>query len=170
MKNSIYALVEVKTKTKFYIGQTTRDPQVRLGEHRYGAKTYKAGDELKYLYASSLDACGVAWTLEVLAEIETEKDAFLHDDVEDFYVNLYRNSPLTNMRAGNSEPWFGVDYADVGAMIAAREKCIAEAKIKEAKVKKQAEFDAEKMIFSFEKPYEKFVAPAYRALQKRNNR
>ena len=58
--NTIYALIEVESRTKFYIGQTYRDPAIRLSEHRYGAKNYKEGDELKYQYAHALDEIGRA--------------------------------------------------------------------------------------------------------------
>ncbi len=42
MPNTIYALIESKSRTKFYIGQTFRDPAARLAEHRYGTKNCNA--------------------------------------------------------------------------------------------------------------------------------
>ena len=171
--NTIYALVDTSTNLYFYVGQTTRDPQVRFAEHQYGAKTYKKGDENKYLYASLLDACGVVWTFTVLAQIETEKDAYNHDDVEDYYVNQYRHHPLQNMRGGNSEPWFGTDYNSVQEMVDARtgylhmRKWREELDKKTSKVKKQAIFNAEKMLYSFEKPQEKFISDAFLRLKQR---
>lgn len=168
--NTIYALIEVESRTKFYIGQTYRDPLVRLNEHRYGSKNYKTGDELKYLYASQLDALGIVWGMVVLAQIETEKDSYSHDDVEDYYVNLYRKEPLQNMRAGNNEPWFGVDYNSVEAMLKAKQQYLDRLKFKQPKVAVKRESDVEKMLYSFEQPHERFVSPAFEALAKRAKR
>ena len=57
MIDFIYSLVETESKIKWYIGRT-EDPKRRIGEHRYGARHYKPGDEWKYEYASTLDAAG----------------------------------------------------------------------------------------------------------------
>ena len=166
--NTIYALVESISRTMFYVGQTQRDPTVRLAEHRYHTRTYKDGDENKYLYASQLNALCIEWEMIILAEIEAEKDAYSHDDVEDYYVNLYRREPLQNMRAGNQEPWFGTDYKDVGAMLAAKKRYLDRLRFKQPKVKKES--DVTKTLFSFEKPNERFVSPGFEALAKRSRK
>ena len=164
--NTIYALIESQSRTKFYIGQTFRDPAVRLNEHRYGAKNYKEGDELKYLYASQLDALGIAWEMVILATIEAEKDAYSHDDVEDYYVCLYRKEPLQNMRAGNSEPWMQTSYPDIESMLKAKQRHLDRLTFKQPKLKKQVDSDVDKMLYSFEKP-SKFTAPAFERLANR---
>lgn len=164
MPNTIYALIESKSRTKFYIGQTFRDPAARLSEHRYGTKNCNAQSEDKYKYASALDALGIEWEMIVLAEIEAENDAYSYDDVEDYYVNLYRSEPLQNMRAGNQEPWFGVDYKDVESMLSAKKRYLDRKNFKEPKVKKEIFTDPEKTLYSFEKPEERFMSPAMREI------
>ena len=148
---------------------TRRDPLDRLKEHKNASKNYKAGDEDKYRYSSALDALGIEWTLEVLHTLEYT-DSYNHDDTEDFYVNKYRDHPLMNMRAGNHEPWFGVSYPNVEAMVAARKRYLDRLKFKEPKVKVKTESDVDKMLYSFEKPHERFVSPAFKALKKRRGK
>jgi len=47
----------------FYVGETT-DPERRLAEHIYGAKTATADSETKYQFiANALDAHSIPWTL-----------------------------------------------------------------------------------------------------------
>lgn len=165
--NTIYALVEVDTGTKFYIGQTHREPHIRLSEHRYGARVCNDSSENKYKYASALDYCGTLWDMVILTQIETEKDTYSMEDTEDFYVCKYRDQPLQNMCAGWGQPWMNATYDSIDEMLAAKEKYLLQQKHKEARVKKQQQFDADKMLFSFEKPQEKFVSAAFLRLKQR---
>lgn len=118
----IYALVEVKSKIKFYIGRTI-EPKRRLREHRYGARTYKPGDEDKYQYANALNAAGLKWTMEILMECGPDTEHY-----EDFFVNKYRllGEPLQNMKAGDSEPWMGREYSSPQEFVKTRDKLIRE--------------------------------------------
>lgn len=171
MLNHIYVLLEVESRTIFYVGQTHREPRIRLSEHRSGARNYAEGDELKYKYASALDALGIEWNMEIVATTDLgPTDSYDHDDIEDYYVNKYRREPLQNMRAGNSEPWCGVDYPSIEAFLAAKQRKLDANKYKAPRVKKIAEFDDEKMLYSFEKPSEKFMAPAFKKLAKKSRK
>lgn len=167
MIDYIYCLYEVETKTKFYIGRTI-DPHRRLYEHRLGSKNYRPGDEDKYQYAQALDALGIEWDLQILAECKENTDGY-----EDFYVNKFRHEPLQNMRAGDSEPWMGRDYSTPEELLAAKQHYLEQAKIKPVKEKRVVESDPDKMLFAmdFDQPHKKFVAPAFERLQKdRHNR
>ena len=165
--NTIYALIESQSGTKFYIGQTYRDPAVRLSEHRYGAKTCNELSEDKYKYAAALDALGIAWEMVILATIEAEKDAYSQDDTEDFYICKYRKEPLQNMRAGWDEPWMQTSYLDIESMLKAKQRHLDRAKFKQPKVKRES--DVDKILFSFEKPT-KFTAPAFERLAKKHRK
>ena len=163
MNDYIYCLFEVDTGTKFYIGRTI-DPHRRLNEHRLGSKNYQKGDELKYQYANALDQLGSKWDMEILMECGPGTDFY-----EDFFINKYRHEPLQNMRAGDSEPWMGRDYTSPEEFVQTRSLAIEMEKLrtKEVKPKVQRESNPDQMIFSFEKPQEKFVAPAFRELAKK---
>ena len=169
MLNHIYVLRETLSRTIFYVGQTSREPRIRLNEHRNHTRNYVEGDELKYKYASALDALGIEWDMEIVAVTDLgPDDAYDHDDVEDFWVNHFRREPLQNMRAGNSEPWCGIDYPSIEAFLEAKRRKLDASKYKAPRVKKTAEFDEEKMLYSFEKPHEKFMAPAFKRLAKKS--
>jgi hypothetical protein len=171
MQNHIYALIEVESRVKFYIGQTRREPRTRLSEHKAAARTYAEGDELKYKYASALDALNIEWTMEILHIVDLgPNDPYNHDDVEDFYVNKYRVEPLQNMRSGNNGPWCGVDYNSIEAFLAAKQQSIDAIKPVHRVAVKPAKFDADSMLYSFESPHKKFVAPAFKSLAKRFKR
>lgn len=162
----IYALIELPSRTKFYIGRTI-DPKRRIGEHRSGARNYKDGDELKYLYASSLNAMGIEWEMEILDECSTETEFY-----EDYYINKYRSEPLQNMRSGDTEPWMGRDYSSPTEFLLRREKIIEEElhKKKIAKIRQKNRSnssDAERTLFAGEDPNKRFVSPAYEAILKR---
>lgn len=163
MINHVYCLVEVLSRTKYYIGFTSRDPSERLKEHKNAAKNYKEGDELKYQYSHALDALGIEWTLEVLHTVDIT-DTYTQQDTEDYYCNLYRDCPLTNMRAGNSSAWWGSDYTGIDQFLAAKKRYLDRLKFKQPKVKRES--DVDKMLYSFEKP-SKFVAPAFERLANR---
>lgn len=146
MKDYIYALKETQSNTVFYIGRTIA-PFRREMEHRYGAKIYKAGDELKYLYASTLDALNIDWHLEIIYECDEGCEFY-----EDYFINLYRESPLQNMKKGDTEPWMGRDYSSPEEFVKTREKIIKEQteKAKEKKLvtsKKRDNSSVEKTIF-----------------------
>ena len=168
MQNHIYALIESESRTKFYIGQTYRDPAVRLSEHRYGAKTCNELSEDKYKYAAALDSLGIAWEMVILATIEAEKDAYSQDDTEDFYICKYRKEPLQNMRSGCDEPWMQTSYLDIESMLKAKQRHLDRVKFKQPKVKRES--DVDKILFSFEKPHERFISPAFKALKKRRGK
>lgn len=154
----IYALVETESKVKFYIGRT-EDPKRRIKEHRYGSRTYKEGDEDKYLYASQLDALGIKWEMVILMECGPDTEFY-----EDYFVNLYRNEPLQNMRAGDSEPWMGRDYRNPDEFLQEKKRIIEAAKIKVPKVKKVYDSDPARTLFIGEKPEQKFISPAMKAI------
>lgn len=122
MNDYIYALIEVESKTKWYIGRT-ENPARRIKEHRYGAKIYKEGDELKYQYANALDRAGIEWDMLIVMECGPDTEFY-----EDYFVNLFRDSPLQNMRAGESEPWMGKDYSSPEAFVKEREQCLKKLK------------------------------------------
>jgi len=165
MVDYIYCLYEVETLTKFYIGRTI-DPTRRLSEHRNGSKNYQKGDELKYEYAHALDELNIEWDMEILMECGPDTDYY-----EDFFVNKYRHEPLQNMRAGDSEPWMGLDYVSPKDFVKARQKCLEQKKYKPITQKIARETDPEQTLFSFEKPTERFMSPAMREiLAKRTNK
>lgn len=150
----IYALVETETKRKFYIGRTI-DPKRRIAEHRLGAKNYNPGDEDKYQYANCLDQLGVKWDMEIIMECGPETDGY-----EDFFINKFRDEPLQNMRAGDDEPWQGRDYRNPEEYLEEKKRVIEERNApKPVKEKVHREADPDKMIFSFEKPNDKFMSP-----------
>ena len=163
MNDYIYCLFEVDTGTKFYIGRTI-DPHRRLNEHRLGSKNYQKGDELKYQYANALDQLGIKWDMAILMECGPNTDFY-----EDFFVNKYRHEPLQNMRAGDSEPWMGRDYTNLEEFVAARTAAIEleKTRTKEPKEKRTKESNPEETLFSFQKPHEKFTAPAFETLAKK---
>lgn len=161
MIHYIYALYESNSKTKFYVGRT-EDPKRRLSEHRSGAKNYKDGDEDKYLYASQLNALGIEWDMEILANCDETTKHY-----EDFYVNKYRHEPLQNMRSGDSEPWMGTDYRTPQEFLQARLTCVNKAKFKAARVKIKHDTDPDKTLWSFEKPEKRFMSPAFEELAKK---
>lgn len=160
MIHYIYALYETDSKTKFYVGRT-EDPKRRLGEHRYGAKSYKDGDENKYLYASQLDALKIKWDMEILADCDETTTHY-----EDYFVNLYRKEPLQNMKAGDREPWMGIDYRTPQEFLQARQTHLNKAKFKAARVKIKRDTDPDKTLWSFEKPEKRFMSPAFEELAK----
>jgi predicted GIY-YIG superfamily endonuclease len=162
----IYALVETQSRTKFYIGRTI-DPERRLTEHRSGSKNYKPGDELKYLYASQLDALSIKWEMEILQICGPDTDGY-----EDFYVNLYRDSPLMNMRAGDSEPWNGRDYASPEEYLAAKRKLIEEAKkVPVVKVKRIRDLaDTDRTIMHGQNPETAFMSEGLREIMNRRKK
>ena len=163
MLNTIYALIETESRTIFYIGFTSRDPHKRLTEHKSAALKYKDGDELKYQYASALDALGVEWALEVLHSVDIS-DTYKHDDVEDYYISLYRHCPLTNMRAGLQSAWMDRDYTSIDDLIVAKQEYLNRPKVVVEKVYKPT--DVTKVLYSFEST-KKFTAPAFERLAKR---
>ena len=167
MINTIYALVEIESRTKFYIGFTSRDPVERFKEHKYGAKTCGPKSEDKYKYASALDALGIEWTLEVITTADIT-DEYSENDTEDYYINLFRREPLQNMRAGMQQAWMGNDYLNIDEFLKAKKRYLDRAKIKTERVKKES--DVNKMLYSFENPQKKFVSPAYEALAKRSRK
>jgi len=130
----IYALYEVQSKTKFYIGRTIH-PEQRIKEHRYGARVYKDGDELKYRYANALDSLGIEWDMEVLMECGPDTEFY-----EDYFVNFYRHEPLQNMKQGDSEPYMGKDYISPKDFVAAKELHQKQAKIKAVRALKPRAF------------------------------
>jgi hypothetical protein len=161
----IYALYEVESKTKFYIGRTI-DPHRRLNEHRLGSKHYKDGDEAKYLYANCLDALGIQWDMEILCECGPDTE-----DYEDFYVNKFRHEPLQNMRAGDSEPWMGRDYPNPEEFVLAKKRYLDRQKFKQPRERKVVETNPEETLYSFEKPAERFMSPVMReVLAKRSKK
>jgi hypothetical protein len=156
----IYALYEVQSKTKFYIGRS-ENPKRRLSEHRYGSKTYKPGDEWKYEYASTLDAAGIKWDMEILMECGPDTEFY-----EDYFVNLYRNEPLQNMVAGQSEPYMGRDYKSPADFVVAKELHLKQAKIKAVRAPKKIDKFVEP-LYNHEKPSERFMSPAMRQILQR---
>lgn len=161
----IYKLVETNTGVAFYVGRT-EDMKRRIGEHRYGARTYKDGDELKYLYAHNLDKCSEPWHMELLQECGPDTEHY-----EDFWVNklLLDGEPLQNMKAGDSEPWMGREYKSPEEFVRVRERIIKEERerVKKAKTVKPKELtgnmDPATMLFEFEKPSDKFISPWMKA-------
>lgn len=156
----IYALIETESKMKFYIGRTIH-PKQRLTEHRYGAKTYKDGDELKYQYANALNQAGVAWEMEILMECGPNTEFY-----EDYFINKYRHEPLQNMKAGDSEPWNGRDYSSPEKYLAAKAQSLKPKT--RIKTKKVANFT--EPLYSFEKPYDRFMSPAMKDILQRRKK
>ena len=133
----IYALIEKDTKTKWYIGRTI-NPLRRLMEHRYGAKYYQPGDELKYQYANALDMAGIDWDMEILMECGPDTEFY-----EDFFINKFRNEPLMNMRGGDQEPWMGRDYSDPKEFVETRASILRKREMKNIKEIKAKKLDAD---------------------------
>ena len=133
----IYALIEKETKTKFYIGRTT-NPFRRLAEHRYGAKYYRPGDELKYQYANALDLEGIEWDMEILMECGPDTEFY-----EDFFINKFRKEPLQNMRAGDQEPWMGRDYHGPAEFVESRASILRKREMKNIREIKAKNLDAD---------------------------
>jgi hypothetical protein len=154
----IYCLFEIGSLTKFYIGRTD-NPKRRLREHRYGAKNYKPGDEWKYEYASTLNAAGLKWGLEVLMTCGPDTEFY-----EDYFVNKYRNEPLQNMRAGDSEPWMGRDYADARSFIQERNRCLQIIKEPKIRVKKESDVSLTRFVDDVRK---ETISPALQAIYAR---
>lgn len=84
----------------FYVGETT-DPERRLAEHIYGARTATADSETKYQFiANSLDANGIPWTLVPVVNYGAEGPEALED--EHMMAVLVDGYPLTNEKKGNA--------------------------------------------------------------------
>lgn len=153
----IYALWhwDNKQKTYFYVGRTIH-PDQRIREHRYGARAYRDGDELKYQYANALNATGTPWYMEVLMECGPDTEHF-----EDFYINKLRAHPLMNMKAGDSEPWMGRDYSTPQDFVAARERALARARARAvlSPARAPAAPDVERTLFVGESPKDRFMSP-----------
>ena len=135
----IYALVETNSNIKWYIGRTIH-PEQRIKEHRYGARIYKEGDELKYKYANALDSLNLPWHLEVLMECGPGTEFF-----EDYFINKFRGEPLQNMKSGDSEPWMGRDYSSPEEFVRTRERILEIEKKKTISTKKES--DPELTVF-----------------------
>jgi hypothetical protein len=174
MSDFIYCLKEVADNTIFYVGRTI-DPHRRMLEHRLGAKHYKPFDEDKYYYASALDKLCREWSMQIVQECGEGTENF-----EDYWINKFRmeGHPLQNMRAGDDEAWNGRNYANPGEFIEARTKAIlTTTKLKEAaklaeKMRIKVDNDplSERVLYSFEKPHEKFISPAMKEMLARRNR
>jgi hypothetical protein len=84
----------------FYVGETT-DPERRLAEHKYGAKTADFTSETKYQFiANALDANGIPWTLVPVIEYGSEGPEALED--EHMMAILVDGFELTNEKKGNA--------------------------------------------------------------------
>jgi hypothetical protein len=84
----------------FYVGETT-NPERRLSEHIYGAKTATADSETKYQFiANALDANGIPWTLVPVIEYGAEGPEALED--EHMMAILVDGFELTNEKKGNA--------------------------------------------------------------------
>jgi len=84
----------------FYVGETT-DPERRLAEHIYGAKTATADSEPKYQFiATVLDAHSIPWTLVPVAEYGGEGPEAQED--EHMMSLLVDGWELTNAKKGNA--------------------------------------------------------------------
>ena len=165
MIDYIYCLKEKISGIIWYIGRTG-SPERRMNEHRYGAKNYKEGDEWKYEYASQLDSMGIEWEMEILQICGPDTDGY-----EDFYVNLYRDSPLQNMKAGDSEPWNGRDYAGPEEYLAAKRKLIEEVKQTKVKVEQVRDLeDTDRTIMYGDNPETKFMSEGLRAILERRKK
>jgi hypothetical protein len=84
----------------FYVGETT-DPERRLAEHIYGAKTATADSENKYQFISNaLAPHDIPWTLVPVIEYGAEGPEALED--EHLMALLVDGYPLTNEKKGNA--------------------------------------------------------------------
>jgi hypothetical protein len=126
MIDYIYSLVHLEDSKKitWYVGRTD-DCKRRMREHRLHARKYKPGDEWKYEYASTLNQCGIKWSMEILMECGPDTEYY-----EDYFVNkmLLAGEPLQNMKRGDSEPWMGRHYASPDEFVRARAQSLQKAK------------------------------------------
>lgn len=161
----IYALYEKESNLKFYVGRTI-DPHRRLGEHRSAGKNYQPGDEWVYEYIHTLGQAGLEWDMEILMECGPDTEFF-----EDYFINLYRDQPLQNMKAGDTEPWMGRDYAGPKEFVTEKYRCIEQERIR--KIKRQnrekrssVSDDVSRIIFAGQRPHERFVSKGFLELKR----
>jgi hypothetical protein len=181
-KHYIYGLFSGDPKEYFYVGRSISMSR-RLREHIYESK---AGTEAKYQFIRALDACGIEWKMELIAEVNETDEHF-----EDFYVYdmICKGHPLQNQKMGDA-----IDAAKHDAMRNLREKraIYADAptfltalarEIAEEKARKQAERLRDKVrnkttrtgygesisAVDFERTYTK-ISPALQAIMDRRKK
>lgn len=102
-KESLYVLeivdCPIDIPEVFYVGRTSRPPQVRENEHRRNSVT---GTEDKYVFIRELEKDGYAWRMRVIKEID---EADYPPDYERWYVIDYtrKGHDLMNMKHGDKE-------------------------------------------------------------------
>lgn len=155
----VYALFYVLDGQKdyFYVGRSI-DPERRMTEHRYEART--GGMELSRQFIRDLWAVGLDFDHEVLY-VTTEDTEF----VEDYWINKLKldGYELTNMKAGDSEPWMGRNYNSVEDFLHTRERMVAEIEAAKnaPKVKIYRPTDVARSLYAADcmQPDKKFISP-----------
>lgn len=184
MINYIYALYSINSGEReyFYCGRSIH-PAIRLKEHHYAKKT---GHESKYQFIRALEGCGISWDMEILATVTATDKKF-----EDYYVwdLLCKGYPLQNQKQGDAAQQAEEDAAErvmrgsnttyntPKAFLDARAREIAEAAARAATARLNAKVaradgpsNPYETLFSFEKPQERFMSPAMKAmLEKRKS-
>lgn len=159
----IYALFFTLDDKKdyFYVGRS-ENPTRRMKEHRSNSKSGATEDSREFI--RNLWTVGLDFDHEILATITSDQQNY-----EDFYVwDLARQGyQLTNMKQGDSirqaEENIGFCFTPE-EFLQKRAEAIQQAIPKEVKAKRESVCDPNKVLYSFEKPERRFVAPAMREM------
>lgn len=166
MVDYIYALFYIFDGKKyyFYVGRSI-DPDRRMLQHRNDAKNNHTEDSREFI--RDLWTVGLDFDHEIL---HTTTEEVLH--VEDYFVNKLRleGFELTNMKAGDSEPWMGRNYSSPEAFLKARERAIEKRRSKAPVVRAKPKEQPGETLFVGENPNKKFMSPAMKAILARKSR
>jgi len=182
MIEHIYALYYTLDGKKdyFYVGRS-RNLERRMKQHLWDSVRGDTATSRQFI--RDLLAAGLTFDHEVLAEV-TASDQ--HYEQYYTYVKLCEGYKLTNMRNGDARQAAYDDASDVmrergerynspREFLDARERVVAEAKARAKTAKFNAKkdpiaSDPEQVLYSFEKPHQRFTSPAFEALAKKSRR